>query len=64
MIQDGAARPRSGSGPWLGLFMTLVLAVIGVITTLSVLPQPLLQKPELDLSAPQVLAPSAPTPMR
>jgi hypothetical protein len=64
MIQDGAARPRNGSGAWLGLFMTLVLAVIATITTLSVLPPPLLQKPELDLSAPQILAPGAPTPMR
>jgi hypothetical protein len=64
MIQDGAARPRSGPRPWLGLYMTLVLAVIGVIAALSLLPQPLLVKPEIDLSAPQILAPAAPTPMR
>ncbi len=64
MIQDGAARPRSGSGAWLGLFLTLSLAVVAVIATLSLLPQPLLQKPEIDLSAPQMIAPAAPTPMR
>ncbi len=61
MIQDGAARPRNGSGPWLGLFMTLALAVVGVIAALSLLPQPPLQQPELDLSAPQVIAPAAPS---
>ena len=65
MRQDGATRSGRGSGPWLGLFMTFVLAVIGVITTLSLLPTPVLQPPPVDLATPQAApAPAAPTPMR
>jgi hypothetical protein len=64
MIQDGTVRSAGASGPWLGLFVTLALAVVVVIATLSALPTPVLQRPEVDLAAPQISAPAAPAPMR
>jgi hypothetical protein len=61
---DGALRSGGGSGPWLGLFMTAVLAVIAVIVGLSASPARVRQPSEVDLAAPQVPAPAAPAPMR
>ncbi len=64
MIQQGGTVRSGGSGPWLGLFMTLVLAVIAVIAGLSAIPAPSLEPSQVNLDAPQVPAPAAPTAMR
>ncbi len=64
MIQQGGSIRSGGSGPWLGLFMTAVLAVIVVIASLSAVPAPTLGSPQVSLEAPQVLAPAAPSAMR
>ncbi len=63
MRHDGATR-SGGSAPWLGLFLTFVLAVIGVIAGLSTIGRPVLEPTQINFEAPQVPAPAAPTAMR
>ncbi len=64
MIQQGGTIRSRGSGPWLGLFMTAVLAVIAVIAGLSAIPGRTLDPIQVSLDAPQILAPAAPSAMR
>ena len=64
MRQGSGARQADGAGPWLNLFIGAALAVVAVIAALSYGSGPSLQRTQIDLSAPQVLAPEAPSPMR
>ena len=64
MRRDGATRPENGSGPWLNLFVGAAVAVVAIIAALSYGPGPTLQRLPVDLSAPQVVAPAAPSAMR
>ncbi len=64
MIQHGRSIRSRSSGPWLGLFMTLVLAIIAVITGLSAIPLRTLDPIQVSLDAPLVPAPAAPSAMR
>ena len=53
-------RPRTGSGPWLNLFIGASLAVVAVNEALSYAPVPAPGHAHIDLSTPQVPAPAAP----
>ena len=64
MRQGGGRRRADGAGPWLNLFVGAAIAVVAVIAALSYGPGPALHRSQIDLSAPQVLAPEAPSPMR
>ncbi len=56
-------RPRNGSGPWLNLFIVASLAVVAVIAALSYAPATLAPRQQIDLTAPQIPAPAAPSAM-
>jgi len=64
MRRDGETRPDSGAGPWFGLLIGVSAAVVVAIVMLSFGPARRLHPSEVDLSAPQVLAPAAPSAMR
>ena len=64
MIQHGRSIRSRSSGPWLALFMTLVLAIIAFIIGLSAIPGRTLDPIQVSLDPPQILAPAAPSAMR
>ncbi len=63
MRQHGITGSRARLRPWLGLFTGAVMLVIGVIVALSLGPGPRLGSSDVDLSAPQAIAPAAPNAM-
>jgi hypothetical protein len=64
MLQNGARRVDARQGPWLGLLVCLVLAVVCAIAALSWSPVRPLESLQPDLTAPHAPAPAAPSAMR